>query len=292
MADDNAVLELLPEEGVVERPAVSKSEAQMIDVAATLIQARMRSSIARKVVTKTRVVSGKKKETFTTLEQMDLFILPDVDLELAVSYSRDAARKGHAGRFVITGPVDSLVRIRKMVGRSGEISGVISPKNSVTLPEDVRRSAGIPLAATHFAFISPLADLKGRLEAVNLAQDPWAFACLLGGFAYFDGDSLLAINAISIIPSTAVLHLAGPYRPRPRAGLAMESFGRVAPVTIDGLLEAGFMRFGWSARRKEHRILSAARTNNRPTLGTIPSSRCPAHTRCAPSLALRFTSFA
>ena len=118
MADDNAVLELLPEEGVVVRPAVSKSEAQMIDVAATLIQARMRSSIARKAVTRTRVVSGKKKETFTTLEQMDLFILPDVDLELAVSYSRDAARKGHAGRFVITGPVDSLARIRKMVGRS------------------------------------------------------------------------------------------------------------------------------------------------------------------------------
>ena len=43
--------------------------------------------------------------------------------------------------------------------------------------------AGIPLAATSFAFLHPLPYFRRRLTRINLARESWGFLFLLGGFA-------------------------------------------------------------------------------------------------------------
>ena len=226
-----------------------------------MIQTRARGFLTRRKLT-TLILQRTKQTTraYESLENLDLFILPDVGLNLSVTYSNvtsgateggdSVQAAGGAGSFEVRGPPDRLSKICKVVGSEnlvgGRVKGVISPKNSVTLPEEVKRAAGIPIAATYYAFVSPMKAFRQRLHRINLAQEPWAFACLLGAFAYFDDDgTLLAVNALTIVPAPAVLHLVGPYKPRLRASMTMERLGRMSPVTLDGLLDFGFQRFGW-----------------------------------------------
>ena len=59
----------------------------------------------------------------------------------------------------------------------------------------------------------PLA-LSTGLHKINLAQEPWGFCFLLGGFAYFDdANALCGVNSLTIVPSPTVLHLIGPFAP-------------------------------------------------------------------------------
>ena len=180
-------------------------------------------------------------------EILDVFLFPDVGLDLKVDYPKDT--EGSAGRFVVTGPkrkVDILRYVAEGIDDDGEIDGVISPMSPVTLPLEIKREVGIPDAATLFAFVYPLQYFKRRLHRINLATEPWGFAHLLGAFAYFDDDrTLLGVNALTIVPQQTVLHLVGPHKPLSVAVAAMNDLGRMAEVVVDGLLDAGFQQFGW-----------------------------------------------
>ena len=149
-------------------------------------------------------------------------------------------------RYVLAGPSRKLGILQRLQESKTSIEGVISPKNEVTLPPHIKKAAGIPLDATHFAFIYPLKMFKRNMHKINISQEPWAFALLLGGFAYFGAEGqLLAVNALTIVPSPAVLHIVGPYTANQSAALAMSRLGRMNPVSITGLLDAGFLRFAW-----------------------------------------------
>ena len=179
-------------------------------------------------------------------EMLDIFILPNVGLEISTEYPEE---DGAAGRFAVTGParkLDILKTVAKGVDDDGTIDGDISPRSPVTLPLEIKREAGIPEASTWFAFIYPLSYFKSRLHRINLATDPWGFVHLLGGFAYFDDDyNLLGVNALTIVPSPTVLHLIGPFEPLKPACEQMHRLGRMKEVVIEGLRSQGFDSIGW-----------------------------------------------
>ena len=218
-----------------------------------LIQATVRRRVVRRATKKALSERPKSYTASGAREIMDLFIEPNVSLELRCqttglrSTDRDSDRDGAGGTYEVIGPSRVTDALRRAFGRGqGTIRGVISPANEVTLPPAIKREAGIPLAATHFAYVYPLKEFKDNNHSVNVAEEPWAFALLIGGFAYFGSDGeLLAVNALTIVPSPAVLHLVGPYPPRHQAMVAMARLGRVSETTIDGLRDAGFRRFGW-----------------------------------------------
>lgn len=230
--------------------------------AATKLQAHMRSHITRKhtsnLLHAARTTRAKRIQR--PKEIMDLFIVPGVELQMSVSYPTDPTK---AGRFTVIGPPRALailqvssiqgdavngkkstraiVRAARGIAARREvvISGVISPLSVVTLPNVVRRDAGIPQAATHFAFVYPLKHLKGRLHAINLTREPWAFAVIVGAYAYFDeAGTMLSLNALSIMPSPSVLHLVGPVTAYQQSALEMTKNGRMSDVTLDGLRAA------------------------------------------------------
>ena len=212
-------------------------------------------------------------------ERMDLFVLPDVGLDLQVMFHPGADTCKCIGNYVVRGPPQKLAvlhraaysssRSSKSIASSSAVSstkplgklasksntdtdrafeGITSPFSPVTLPPEVKREAGIPEAATHFAFVYPLSgEAEKQLDRnIDLAENPWAFALLIGGFLYFGPDEdLLAVNALTIMPSPAVLHLVGPYPPNKDAMAAMSTQGRMCEVSLDGMHTAGFRRFGW-----------------------------------------------
>lgn len=177
------------------------------DGAATMIQAHVRAWLSRKEVKRLLTISRRsragrpKLDPTADKEIMDLFIQPDVKLDLQVSYPTSTTMSRRhilpvmsAGRYAVKGPakaVNILATLRKQAANSAgsstdEFEGFISPKSGVTLPDDVKRDAGIPLAASDFAFIYPLRAFRGQQDSINLAEHSWAFALLIGAFAYFD----------------------------------------------------------------------------------------------------------
>ena len=218
--------------------------------AAALIQARMRSMKAKRQVTRmqtTMSLTDKVKYgAGGAREVLDLFIDPDVGIDLKAKYpdAASASAEHLAGQYEVIGPPRIVNALRRGLGQSASLSGVLSPCNEVTLPPAVKRDAGIPMASTHFAFVYPLKKLN--MHSLNISEEPWAFALLLGGFAYFDENGkLLGVNSLTIVPSPAVLHLVGPYPPRQKAMVALARWGRVSPVPVECLRDAGFRRFGW-----------------------------------------------
>lgn len=233
--------------------SVTKHGIEADTEAAIRIQAGMRAKLTRRKIAELqaelKVHERNMERRFKGVgtEIMDLFIEPDVGLLLEHTAGASAE---HAGRFAVSGPPTKVAILRRALGdEPSDLSGVISPLSEITLPTAVKRDAGIPAEATHFAFVYPLKKFKRNeiaRQAINLAENAWAFALLIGAFAYFgECGRLLCVNALTIVPSPAVLHLVGPYKPRQHAELEMMRLGRLAHVTIDGLLAAGFQRFGW-----------------------------------------------
>ena len=177
-------------------------------------------------------------------EIMSMYIMPDIGLELTVDTSAEGA-----GEFAVKGPkkkLDALLHVVQGLHGVSEIKGVLGPITPVTLPDDIKRQAGIPIPATKFAFLHPLKYFKSRQHRINLVINPWACVHLLGGFAYFDDEGkVLGVNALTIQPTASVLHLVGPSEPTREVVQAMDDLGRMTDVVIEGLIEAGFEKFGW-----------------------------------------------
>lgn len=223
--------------------------------AATKLQNAQRSKLARQA---TMAKRDEMKEVRSSLrkvlgtegkEVMDLFVEPDIDMIIKCSFSGGSSSK--AGSYVVAGPPARLVTLRRAFGLSTSAalpSGVVSPLSEVTLPDSVRLVVGIPLACTHFACVYPLKEFKtlDLCVDINLSEEAWCFALILGGFAYFDSaGELLTINSITIVPSLSVLKFVGAYPGRQLASLRMMQDGRFAAVAFEGLRDVGFRRFGW-----------------------------------------------
>lgn len=177
-------------------------------------------------------------------EIVSIYIMPNIGLDVSVEYDGEGA-----GSFVVNGPkqkLDALMHVVQGLPGVDQIKGVVGPMTAVTLPDDIKLQAGIPLPATQFAFLHPLKYFKSRQHRINLVINPWSCVHLLGGFAYFDDDGkLLGVNALTIQPTASVLHLVGPTAPTSEVVQAMRDLGRMTDVVIEGLLDAGFQKFGW-----------------------------------------------
>ena len=86
--------------------------------------------------------------------------------------------------------------------------------------------------------MSPCVHASPYVHACNALIDPCALRVAQAG-------TLLAVNALTIVPSPAVLRLVGPYAARMDMGLEMAKLDRTRQVSITGLLDAGFRRVGW-----------------------------------------------
>ena len=129
--------------------------------------------------------------------------------------------------------------------RRGVLTGRMSPLTPVTVPPVARAAAGIPLDATHFAFIYPLEGYTKPLLKLNLGRYPWGFLFLAGGFGYFDGrGKLISINAVTPAQTEQGLWLVGVHRPTPFVVQKMLDTGRMCAV-LDDLGELGYDKFGW-----------------------------------------------
>jgi len=216
--------------------------------AATRIQKAQRATVGRQESTRLRHTRSdirriSDKVVDGAREVMDLFLEPDIGLSLeCTSTHPGASTDGHAGRYVVNGPPRMVAALRRAFGTPSADplpSGVLSPLSAVTLPDEIKSAVGIPVAATHFAFVYPLEEFRMDRafgSAINLSEEPWCFALILGGFAYFiEGEDtraaqLLCVNAITIVPSTSVLHLIGAYKGSHTASLKMMQYRRFAKV--------------------------------------------------------------
>ena len=192
---------------------------------------------------------------------MQLTLTPKVAIELAFEFARDSANAEGLGTYHLTGPARPV----KMLQDTGkvqadaqygiDVQGKLSPVAPLTIPDDTRACIGVPLEATHFAFSYPSTSggesMEDTLEALNLADERWAFFLLVGGFCYFAEDektknwTLLQCNALVLVPSEYTMDFEGPFEPAMAALNHLKQNGRQIDVTLDALEEQGFAAFGW-----------------------------------------------
>eukprot|EP00966_Prymnesium_polylepis_P064723 1501529-Prymnesium_polylepis.1 len=178
-------------------------------------------------------------------ELVEVFVTPGINVDIEVRYPHNDSEgdTSKAGTYIVKGPKHVVVTLQRIAQGidNDDIDGVISPQNQVTLPNAIKREAGIPLSAASFAFINPLPYFKRRLSRINLAKESWGFVFLLGGFAYFDVDGrICGVNSLSIVPSPQVLHLIGPHPIPSQVEEHLSSRGRLADVVDDGLVDEGY----------------------------------------------------
>ena len=148
----------------------------------------------------------------------------------------------------------------------GLARGTLSPLHEVTIPQKSREAAGLPEAAAFFAFCYPAEGLEEWLEQVNVADNPWASALLVGGFAYFDlSRHLICVNALSLTRAPTKLLLLGPYNTLPVLAEELNRKGRLAAVTLDAMEEQGIKAFSW-VHPNEEIVLTRTESSD----GTVP----------------------
>jgi hypothetical protein len=103
---------------------------------------------------------------------------------------------------------------------------ILQPISAVTLPAATKKLVGIHEKAKYFAYIHPPEGLAEMIdwEKVDFRHDSnlgdlyqenkWAmpFCSVLGAYAYFTDDSLIQVNALSMLKTQFVLDLAGPFK--------------------------------------------------------------------------------
>ena len=150
---------------------------------------------------------------------------------------------------------------------SGEdvVLGDLSPLGPVTLPPATRDAVGISQDALYFAFAYPSPSdtapdnepfveqvVSGGFDAGADAADVDAFrkAATIGGFAYFrsGADGQLEMCQSMAMSLGGGMHFAGPIPLGQFAPIwrdALKRAGRLHPVTLPVLLEAGVRYFAW-----------------------------------------------
>ena len=131
---------------------------------------------------------------------------------------------------------------------TGHMSGYLAPLAKITLDDETRRAAGIPLEASYFAFAYPIESLKYDMERLLpvAPADPWLFFLLLGGFVYLDEEGgIVSLTAVAVDDQVKTLFLHGPFVADEQAIAALSSRGRLRAVTSQPLQEAGFISFAW-----------------------------------------------
>ena len=176
-------------------------------------------------------------------------LLTNIDVQLQVARSRigrsSLYASGQQPRFVLQGPATALTLLKRVL-RGATLPathGQLSPITLLTLPEDARRAAGIPVEATHYSFAYPmeclaeLADIEETLSHFTGGLSPSAQSteavllfCLLGGYVYcaYDGADVrvVAVNCLSLSSSAnAELHFEGPFLAPTAVGAASSVFG-------------------------------------------------------------------
>ena len=152
--------------------------------------------------------------------------------------------------------ISLLNRISIPGADASSIRGTLAPMAPVTMSDEEKEKARVPAAAHYFAFAYPIeclaADVGKLLSlvigSVSRLDDELFFFFLLGGFLYFDEEyTLLQANAISLKKSEAAgeLHFDGPYIAEPDTAAALITAGRLIPLNLKQLNDAGLVRFGW-----------------------------------------------
>lgn len=186
-----------------------------------------------------------------------IYLIPRVGLKLEFGAS---SKHGQMRTFEVVGPDLAVGCIAREVAESGGTEtgqGNLSPMAPVTLSPEARWSASVPLGATHFAFIYPMICLAGDHERLimeyavhadegNEKKIAWLHALLFGAYAYFDAtQSLLQVNAISLMPSKHRIYLDGPFSTGKSVHDVLDKLERVQPVTLRHLADTGLTHFAW-----------------------------------------------
>ena len=191
--------------------------------------------------TRASVVDGSSDVRDGGRDHIHLSILTDIGLEFDCPAESEDERTTIA--IAVSGPRGHTIG---SCGRRAALNGGCRrPRQSV--PQKYRRRAGIPILAHTFAYIYPWVELEEALDQLDFAKDSWAFALLIGGFAYFDVHGrLLQVNAITFAPSPQSLMLIGPFACSEKAFKSLQKQGRLETI-CDGtrLKAAGFHSCGW-----------------------------------------------
>jgi hypothetical protein len=135
---------------------------------------------------------------------------------------------------------------------------ILQPISAVTLPAATKKLVGIHEKAKYFAYIHPPEGLAEMIdwEKVDFRHDSnlgdlyqenkWAmpFCSVLGAYAYFTDDSLIQVNALSMLKTQFVLDLAGPFKVTKEAKAEMRELNRVHPLSSEVFYENSFVAFG------------------------------------------------
>ncbi len=185
------------------------------------------------------------------MDVVEYFLLPVPDMSIAVV---PATPSGSKSFVIVCEQTKSLVS-RLLGATDVALVGTLSPVAPVTLPDDAKSAAGIPHAASFFAYAYPLQQLTEAFDSLMKTvfssvthnhDDERLMFMLLGGFCYFDGQgTYLQCNALSLKPSKIRLWLEGPFPASEGAIQALRARDRIQPVRTKALRRGGVEEFGW-----------------------------------------------
>jgi ankyrin repeat protein len=98
-------------------------------------------------------------------------------------------------------------------------------------------------------------DIEESAKTLNLTTGDWprnntwgvVGAALLGAYVYFDEhDFVVAVNAISLIPTPYPLNFAGPFRPTEVVREELKRLDRVIPITIGAFHEVSIVSMAFT----------------------------------------------
>ncbi|KAJ9458925.1 Myosin-3 [Diplonema papillatum] len=144
------------------------------------------------------------------------------------------------GRYTcpLQGPLAKLME----AGVPGE--GRVSPESPVTLPLPARRKANIPRLATTFVWAYPLPGMQGLMRLGLDAHSGAVTFVTYGGFVYLDRNGVpLSANALG--PGVGLSFLGPHVWERNEITRRIEKSGRMQPITIQQLADAGAKYFCW-----------------------------------------------
>eukprot|EP00929_Paragymnodinium_shiwhaense_P071885 TRINITY_DN36507_c0_g1_i1.p1 TRINITY_DN36507_c0_g1~~TRINITY_DN36507_c0_g1_i1.p1 ORF type:complete len:322 (-),score=44.89 TRINITY_DN36507_c0_g1_i1:216-1181(-) len=128
---------------------------------------------------------------------------------------------------------------------SGEIVfSQLSPLHPITLDDETKKAANIPLRATSFAWTYPMVMEPGQ----QLPRGPSETSFVqFGGYMYFDADfNIVATNSIQPAPLGTLGLMFGRAQPlSPQVVDTLTRQGRFQEITLQPLSDTGATHFAW-----------------------------------------------